>query len=154
MVFTCLALSVFSTIKEYETEAIELLFVMEIIVVIWFSIEFALRWVLFPSRDYIQLIPMLVKTVPAPQGLLWQSNYDNSLVFPSWRELAVRNHVKFEYKKKSLNKVVVITATWKHRESFHLLTWCFTFNIARRLIVVIMTSFASAALFKLSFRRL
>lgn len=43
MVFTCLALSVFSTIKEYETEAIELLFVMEIIVVIWFSIEFALR---------------------------------------------------------------------------------------------------------------
>lgn len=43
MVFTCLALSVFSTIKEYEDQAIALLFVMEIIVVIWFSIEFALR---------------------------------------------------------------------------------------------------------------
>lgn len=43
MVFTCLALSVFSTIQEYEDQAIALLFVMEIIVVIWFSIEFALR---------------------------------------------------------------------------------------------------------------
>lgn len=43
MVFTCLALSVFSTIQEYEDQAIALLFVMEIIVVIWFSIEFAFR---------------------------------------------------------------------------------------------------------------
>lgn len=47
MVFTCLALSVFSTIQEYEEQAIALLFVMEIIVVIWFSIEFFLRWVRF-----------------------------------------------------------------------------------------------------------
>ncbi|XP_049540664.1 potassium voltage-gated channel subfamily KQT member 1-like isoform X11 [Anopheles darlingi] len=43
MVFTCLALSVFSTIQEYEDQAIAILFVMEIIVVIWFSIEFFLR---------------------------------------------------------------------------------------------------------------
>ncbi|XP_049299307.1 potassium voltage-gated channel subfamily KQT member 1 isoform X11 [Anopheles funestus] len=43
MVFTCLALSVFSTIQEYEEQAIAILFVMEIIVVIWFSIEFFLR---------------------------------------------------------------------------------------------------------------
>ncbi|XP_055630788.1 potassium voltage-gated channel subfamily KQT member 1 isoform X17 [Toxorhynchites rutilus septentrionalis] len=43
LVFTCLALSVFSTIKEYEIEAIAILFVMEIIVVVWFSIEFFLR---------------------------------------------------------------------------------------------------------------
>lgn len=43
MVFTCLALSVFSTIAEYEEQAIAILFVMEIIVVIWFSIEFFLR---------------------------------------------------------------------------------------------------------------
>uniref|UniRef100_U5EU00 Putative kcnq potassium channel isoform i n=1 Tax=Corethrella appendiculata TaxID=1370023 RepID=U5EU00_9DIPT len=43
MVFTCLALSVFSTIQEYEEQAIAMLFVMEIIVVIWFSIEFILR---------------------------------------------------------------------------------------------------------------
>jgi hypothetical protein len=43
MVFTCLALSVFSTIEEYEDQAIEILFHMEIVVVIWFSIEFALR---------------------------------------------------------------------------------------------------------------
>uniref|UniRef100_A0A182FH70 Ion transport domain-containing protein n=1 Tax=Anopheles albimanus TaxID=7167 RepID=A0A182FH70_ANOAL len=42
MVFTCLALSVFSTIQEYEDQAIAILFVMEIIVVIWFSIEFFL----------------------------------------------------------------------------------------------------------------
>ncbi|KAG5676912.1 hypothetical protein PVAND_006714 [Polypedilum vanderplanki] len=43
MVFTCLALSVFSTIEEFEKEALSLLFVMEIIVVIWFTIEFGLR---------------------------------------------------------------------------------------------------------------
>lgn len=43
MVFTCLALSVFSTIKEYEEEAADLLFYLEIVVVIWFSIEFFLR---------------------------------------------------------------------------------------------------------------
>ncbi|XP_055536518.1 potassium voltage-gated channel subfamily KQT member 1-like isoform X16 [Wyeomyia smithii] len=43
MVFTCLALSVFSTIQEYELQAIAILFVMEIVVVVWFSIEFFLR---------------------------------------------------------------------------------------------------------------
>lgn len=47
MVFTCLALSVFSTIDEYEQEATDLLFYLEIVVVIWFSIEFVLRWVIF-----------------------------------------------------------------------------------------------------------
>lgn len=43
MVFTCLALSVFSTIEGYEDEAIKILLRMEILVVIWFTIEFALR---------------------------------------------------------------------------------------------------------------
>ncbi|CAD7077673.1 unnamed protein product, partial [Hermetia illucens] len=43
MVFTCLALSVFSTIEEYETQAIVILFNMEILVVIWFIVEFFLR---------------------------------------------------------------------------------------------------------------
>lgn len=43
MVFTCLALSVFSTIDGYEEDATDLLFYLEIVVVIWFSIEFALR---------------------------------------------------------------------------------------------------------------
>lgn len=42
MVFTCLALSVFSTIQEYEEQAIALLFVMEIIVVIWWEIFYSL----------------------------------------------------------------------------------------------------------------
>ncbi|XP_073847305.1 KCNQ potassium channel isoform X2 [Musca autumnalis] len=43
MVFTCLALSVFSTIKEYEEDALYILFRMEILVVIWFTMEFFLR---------------------------------------------------------------------------------------------------------------
>ncbi|XP_043948422.1 potassium voltage-gated channel subfamily KQT member 1 isoform X9 [Drosophila biarmipes] len=43
MVFTCLALSVFSTIKEYEEDAVYILFRMEILVVIWFTMEFAAR---------------------------------------------------------------------------------------------------------------
>ncbi|XP_046994725.1 potassium voltage-gated channel subfamily KQT member 4 [Schistocerca americana] len=43
MVFTCLALSVFSTIQEYEEDARAILFYMEFVVVIWFSIEFCLR---------------------------------------------------------------------------------------------------------------
>ncbi|XP_017053957.1 potassium voltage-gated channel subfamily KQT member 4 isoform X7 [Drosophila ficusphila] len=43
MVFTCLALSVFSTIKEYEDDAVYILFRMEILVVIWFTMEFGAR---------------------------------------------------------------------------------------------------------------
>ncbi|XP_071440851.1 potassium voltage-gated channel subfamily KQT member 1-like isoform X1 [Hetaerina americana] len=43
MVFMCLALSVFSTIEEYEKEAGIILFYMETVVVIWFTIEFCLR---------------------------------------------------------------------------------------------------------------
>lgn len=43
MVFTCLALSVFSTIKEYEDQVTDILLKMEILVVIWFGVEFALR---------------------------------------------------------------------------------------------------------------
>ncbi|KAI9578040.1 hypothetical protein GQX74_013934 [Glossina fuscipes] len=43
MVFTCLALSVFSTIEEYEKEALYILFRMELLVVVWFTMEFFLR---------------------------------------------------------------------------------------------------------------
>ncbi|XP_037945743.1 potassium voltage-gated channel subfamily KQT member 1 isoform X7 [Teleopsis dalmanni] len=43
MVFTCLALSVFSTIEEYEKDALYILFRMEILVVVWFTMEFFLR---------------------------------------------------------------------------------------------------------------
>lgn len=45
MVFLCLGLSVFSTIEEhdYEEEAETLLFNLEIVIVIWFGIEFFVR---------------------------------------------------------------------------------------------------------------
>lgn len=43
IVFTCLVLSVFSTIDVYEAKAMELLMIMEVIVVVWFSVEFGLR---------------------------------------------------------------------------------------------------------------
>ncbi|XP_044021074.1 potassium voltage-gated channel subfamily KQT member 1-like isoform X3 [Aphidius gifuensis] len=43
MVFTCLVLSVFSTIDEYEKEAGLLLYYMELVVVIWFGMEFCFR---------------------------------------------------------------------------------------------------------------
>ncbi len=45
MVFICLGLSVFSTIKdhEYEEEAEVALFNLEIIIVIWFGFEFIIR---------------------------------------------------------------------------------------------------------------
>ncbi|KAM7343438.1 KCNQ potassium channel isoform 7-T14 [Cochliomyia hominivorax] len=43
MVFTCLVLSVFSTIDAYEKEALYILFRMEILVVIWFTMEFFMR---------------------------------------------------------------------------------------------------------------
>ncbi|GBP41290.1 Potassium voltage-gated channel subfamily KQT member 5 [Eumeta japonica] len=43
MVFMCLALSVFSTIDEYEVKAGIVLFYMETVVVVWFAIEFFLR---------------------------------------------------------------------------------------------------------------
>ncbi|XP_069682884.1 potassium voltage-gated channel subfamily KQT member 1-like [Periplaneta americana] len=43
MVFTCLALSVFSTIEKYEKQASIILFYMESVVVVWFTVEFFLR---------------------------------------------------------------------------------------------------------------
>ncbi|KAB0801013.1 hypothetical protein PPYR_05367 [Photinus pyralis] len=43
MVFMCLSLSVFSTIETYEVTAGNILFYMEIVVVVWFTIEFGLR---------------------------------------------------------------------------------------------------------------
>ncbi|XP_065565968.1 potassium voltage-gated channel subfamily KQT member 1-like isoform X2 [Artemia franciscana] len=43
LVFTCLALSVFSTIKEYEEEAAAILVYMESFVVAWFAVEFIFR---------------------------------------------------------------------------------------------------------------
>ncbi|XP_043463567.1 potassium voltage-gated channel subfamily KQT member 1-like isoform X1 [Leptopilina heterotoma] len=43
MVFTCLVLSVFSTIDEYQDEAGVLLFYMEMVVVVWFAVEFIFR---------------------------------------------------------------------------------------------------------------
>lgn len=46
MVFACLALSVFATIPEYEHQATEFLLKMEIFVVIWFTVEFAGRYVI------------------------------------------------------------------------------------------------------------
>lgn len=43
MVFTCLVLSVFSTIDEYQDKAGVLLFYMEMVVVVWFAVEFIFR---------------------------------------------------------------------------------------------------------------
>ncbi|XP_015790727.1 uncharacterized protein LOC107367531 isoform X6 [Tetranychus urticae] len=43
MVFTCLILSVFSTIKEYEDAASAILLKMELLMIVWFTVEFFLR---------------------------------------------------------------------------------------------------------------
>ncbi|CAG2167141.1 unnamed protein product, partial [Oppiella nova] len=43
MVFACLVLTVFSTIKEYETTASAILLRMEIVMVVWFAFEFFFR---------------------------------------------------------------------------------------------------------------
>ncbi|XP_033229006.1 potassium voltage-gated channel subfamily KQT member 1-like [Belonocnema kinseyi] len=43
IVFTCLVLSVFSTIDEYQEDAGVLLFYMEMVVVVWFALEFFFR---------------------------------------------------------------------------------------------------------------
>jgi potassium voltage-gated channel KQT-like subfamily member 5 len=43
MVFACLALSVFSTIEQYEKTAEVALLYMESLVVFWFSVEFVFR---------------------------------------------------------------------------------------------------------------
>lgn len=47
MVFMCLTLSVFSTIEDFEEIAGNILFYMESVVVVWFTIEFSLRYVVF-----------------------------------------------------------------------------------------------------------
>jgi potassium voltage-gated channel KQT-like subfamily protein 5 len=43
MVFTCLTLSVFSTIETYEDMTVQVLTYMESFVVVWFAVEFSLR---------------------------------------------------------------------------------------------------------------
>lgn len=45
MVFTCLTLSVFSTIETYEDMTVQVLTYMESFVVVWFAVEFSLRYV-------------------------------------------------------------------------------------------------------------
>ncbi|XP_068204672.1 potassium voltage-gated channel subfamily KQT member 5-like [Palaemon carinicauda] len=42
-IFTCLTLSVLSTVEEYEQDAINILFYTESFVVVWFTIEYLLR---------------------------------------------------------------------------------------------------------------
>ena len=42
-VFMCLALSVFATIEEHEDEAGEMLYYLEIVIVVWFGFEFFIR---------------------------------------------------------------------------------------------------------------
>ena len=42
-VFMCLALSVFATIEEHEEEAGVMLYYLEIVIVIWFGVEFCVR---------------------------------------------------------------------------------------------------------------
>lgn len=44
MVFISLTLSVFSTIEGYEITAGDILFYVESVVVVWFGVEFGLRW--------------------------------------------------------------------------------------------------------------
>ena len=43
LVCLCLGLSIFSTIAEYEAEAGELLYQLEIVIVLWFSLELIVR---------------------------------------------------------------------------------------------------------------
>lgn len=56
MVFMCLALSVFSTINEYEVTAGIILFYMETVVVVWFAIEFVLRLVTLLIYIYSDIV--------------------------------------------------------------------------------------------------
>lgn len=51
MVFISLTLSVFSTIEGYEVTAGDILFYVESVVVVWFGIEFGLRWVGLVERQ-------------------------------------------------------------------------------------------------------
>ncbi len=67
MVFTCLVLSVFSTIDTYVEVASDILLKTEMVVVIWFVIEFVLRWVQPACRvenasrraEYVTQVPFL-----------------------------------------------------------------------------------------------
>ncbi|CRL08709.1 CLUMA_CG021302, isoform B [Clunio marinus] len=82
MVFTCLVLSVFSTIQEYEDQAISLLFTMEIIVVIWFLIEFALRTnYAFISLDIVTIAASLVVIAMGTSGQVFATSALRGLRF-------------------------------------------------------------------------
>ncbi|XP_074111981.1 potassium voltage-gated channel subfamily KQT member 1-like isoform X1 [Cotesia typhae] len=66
MVFMCLVLSVFSTIDEYEKEAGLLLYYMELVVLIWFSVEFCFRLWSSGCRSRYQTIMGRLKFLRRP----------------------------------------------------------------------------------------
>ncbi len=55
MVFACLALSVFSTIDQYQEVAEEALIYMEGLVVLWFTVEFFFRYIFSSHLLYLVL---------------------------------------------------------------------------------------------------
>lgn len=63
MVFMCLSLSVFSTIEEYEARAGIVLFYMETVVVIWFAIEFFLRYMFFVNLSLLITLPFVLVSI-------------------------------------------------------------------------------------------
>ena len=58
VVFLCLGLTVFSTIpdNEYEEDIGSALFNLEVVVVIWFGLEFIIRYYSCTSKKMIELI--------------------------------------------------------------------------------------------------
>ncbi|PSN52336.1 Potassium voltage-gated channel subfamily KQT member 5 [Blattella germanica] len=85
MVFTCLALSVFSTIEMYEKQASLVLFYMEIIVVVWFTIEFFLRLWSSGCRSRYQGLIGRLKFLRRPFCIIDVSTISASIVVMSMR---------------------------------------------------------------------
>lgn len=51
--FLCLTLSVFSTIEDFEKTATKMLFYMESVAVVWFAVEFSLRYFFFALKYHL-----------------------------------------------------------------------------------------------------
>jgi len=66
IVFVCLALSVFSTIDSHEKEAGEVLYHLEIFIVVWFSVEFLVRLWAAGCRSRFQGLLGRLKFIKSP----------------------------------------------------------------------------------------
>ena len=76
-VFMCLALSVFATIEEHEEEAGEMLYYLEVVIVVWFGIEFFIRKIVTIFVGKVLQFQCMLNAIPTHHTVLLENAYNS-----------------------------------------------------------------------------